>query len=129
MLKKLKKQFAALNKGELAEALIATWCIEFLRVRKAGGFNVVEIVAISALMMGVKAVVMEASKRRYDGKTQKVVMSHRTAPMDEMVFSEYPPGAVGGRELFILNDKFRVETKTRHCKRCDTGDIKKVLHW
>ena len=53
-----------MKKSEVAEALIATWCIEFLRVRKVGGFHVVEIIVISALMIGVKAIVVEASKRK-----------------------------------------------------------------
>ena len=68
-----------LKKSEVAEALIATWCIEFLRVRRAGGFNVVEIIAISALMMGVKAVVTEASKRKYHDTKRAVVVSGRSA--------------------------------------------------
>ena len=72
---KVADKLSNLKKSEVAEALIATWCIEFLRVRKIGGFNVVEIVVISALMLGVKTIVVEAGKRKYHGSKREVVMS------------------------------------------------------
>jgi hypothetical protein len=83
--------FARVKKSEVAEALIATWCIEFLRVRKVGGFNVVEIVVISALMLGVKTIVMEASKRKYSGKARSVVVSRGPAQMDPMALYKRSP--------------------------------------
>lgn len=84
-----------MKSSEVAEALIATWCIEFLRVRKVGGFNVVQIVAISALMMGVKAIVMEASRRRYSDQNRTFVVSRRHAPMDPVARRQYPPHSDG----------------------------------
>jgi hypothetical protein len=77
-------RFSRLKKSEVAEALIATWCVEFLRVRKVGGFNVVQIMIISFLMLGVKTVIMEASKRRHNGKSRTYVMSTRTSQMEPM---------------------------------------------
>jgi len=63
-----------MKKSDVAEAMIATWCIEYLRIRKVGGFNVVEIVVISALMLGVKTIVIEAGRRRYSDKGKRFVM-------------------------------------------------------
>ena len=74
--------FAHVRKSEVAEALIATWCIEFLRVRKIGGLNVVQIVTISILMLGVKTIITEASRRRYGGKDKTLVMSNRYTSME-----------------------------------------------
>lgn len=76
--------FSRLKKSEVAEALIATWCIEFLRVRKIGGFNVVEIVVISALMLGVKTIITEASRRRYSDQGKRFVMSTDVTPMEHV---------------------------------------------
>jgi hypothetical protein len=81
---KLKTILSNLQSSEVAEALVATWCIEYLRVRRLGGFNVVEIMAISALMLGVKAIVMEANRRKYNGKGRTVVVSRRNTQMGEM---------------------------------------------
>lgn len=88
---RVSNTFSHMKSSEVAEALIATWCIEFLRVRKVGGFNVIQIVAISALMMGVKAIVMEASRRRYSDQNRTFVVSRRHAPMDSMARRQYPP--------------------------------------
>ena len=66
--------FTRMKKSDVAEAMIATWCIEYLRIRKVGGFNVVEIVVISALMLGVKTIVIEAGRRRYSDKGKRFVM-------------------------------------------------------
>jgi len=63
-----------MKKAEVAEALIATWCIEFLRIRKFGGFHVVEILVISVLMMGVKTVIFNRARRHHNAK-------HRSYPM------------------------------------------------
>lgn len=82
------KSLTHMKKSEIAEAMIATWCIEFLRVRRVGGFNVVEIIVVSALMMGVKAIVSEASRRR--GNVRSHTMSIRTTPMDSMGIDERP---------------------------------------
>lgn len=76
--------FSRMKKSEVAEALIAAWCVEYLRVRKVSGFNVVEIIAISALMMGARAVVMETQRRRTDGGQNSVVMSNRTTQVGSM---------------------------------------------
>ena len=74
--------FSRMKKSEVAEALIAAWCVEYLRVRKVSGFNVVEIIAVSALMMGARAVVMEAQRRRTDGEGKTVTVSSRITPVD-----------------------------------------------
>jgi hypothetical protein len=74
--------FAYVKKSEVAEALIATWCIEFLRVRKIGGLNVVQIVTISILMLGVKTIITEASRRRHGGKDKSIIMSNRFTSME-----------------------------------------------
>jgi hypothetical protein len=66
--------FSHLKKAEVAEALIATWCIEYLRVRKIGGYHVIEIVVISVLMLGVKTIVSRRSKEH--GKTNSYPMSN-----------------------------------------------------
>lgn len=88
-LRGLPRIFSKINKSEVAEALIATWCIEFLRVRKIGGFNVIEIVVISAVMLGVKAMVIEASRRRYSDKERTFVMPPGSARVEPMVFGDY----------------------------------------
>lgn len=82
---KLKEVFSNLKSSEVAEALLATWCVEYLRVRRLGGFNVVEITAISLLMLSVKAIITEASRRRYNDKSRTFVMSSRTTPVGEVV--------------------------------------------
>ena len=87
---KLKRVFSNLKSSEVAEALIATWCVEYLRVRRLGGFNVVEIVAISLLMLSVKAIVMEANRRRYSDKDRTFVMSTRRTQMGNVGFRRDP---------------------------------------
>lgn len=87
---KTKSWFSRLGNAEVAEALIATWCVEFLRVRRLGGFHVVEIVVISALMLGLKAIVAEAGRRRNSGKTY--TLQARTAPMGRMDIRRRPDG-------------------------------------
>jgi len=89
--------FSRLKKSDIAEALIATWCVEFLRVRKIGGFNVVEIIVISVLMLGVKTIIMEASRRRYSGKGKSFVMSNRTTQMEPVVDGGLPNPTSGWR--------------------------------
>lgn len=81
---KLKGMLSNLKSSEVAEALIATWCVEYLRVRRLGGFNVVEIMAISLLMLSVKAIVTEASRRRYSDTNRTFVMSRRNPQMGGM---------------------------------------------
>jgi hypothetical protein len=78
-----------LKKSEVAEALIATWCVEFLRVRKVGGFNVVEIVVISVLMLGVKTIITEASRRRYSDKNRTFVMQSRATQVDPLAVRKH----------------------------------------
>lgn len=77
-----------IKSNEVAEALIATWCVEYLRARRIGGLNVVEIVLISALMLGVKTVVLEASRRRTNAKA--IIVSGRHSRMGTMEIREYP---------------------------------------
>ena len=84
--------FTRMKKSDVAEALIATWCVEFLRVRKVGGFNVVEIVIISCLMLGVKTIIIEASRRRHGGnKNHTYVMSSGPSQMDPMGSEQHAP--------------------------------------
>lgn len=76
-----------LKKDEIAEALIATWCVEFLRMRRLGSFNVVEIVVISVLMLGVRTIINEAARRRNGGVTKKsVVVSDRITQVGQVEF-------------------------------------------
>ena len=86
---KLKRVLSNLKSSEVAEALIATWCVEYLRVRRLGGFNVVEIVAISLLMLSVKAIVLEANRRRYNDKARTFVMSTGSTRMGRMGVNQY----------------------------------------
>ena len=79
-----KTMFAQLSKSEVAEAMIATWCMEFLRVRKVGGFNVVEVIVVSALMLGVKTIIQEAGRRRGHEGSKSFVMSNRYTQMGRM---------------------------------------------
>ena len=72
----VKTTFSHLKSNEVAEALIATWCIEFLRMRKFGGFNVIQLVAISLLMLGVRTIITEARRRKNGGHTRTVVVSN-----------------------------------------------------
>ena len=98
--------FSRMKKSDVAEALIATWCVEFLRVRKVGGFNVVEIVIISCLMLGVKTIIIEASRRRYSGnKNRTYVMSSGPSQMDTMGSEQHAPGASGWRSA--LDRRFK----------------------
>jgi len=76
--------FAHMKKGEVAEALIATWCIEFLRMRQMKSFNVIEMVTVSILMLGVKAVIADTGRRRHEGRNHTFVMSDELSPMDRM---------------------------------------------
>lgn len=90
MYPKLKKFFSGLRSEEVAEALIATFCVEFLRVRRLGGFNVVEIVAISALMLSLRAVVLEANRRRFNEKDRTFVVSRRNTQVGSMGINPNP---------------------------------------
>lgn len=80
-----KNVFSHLKKEEVAETLLATWCVEYLRVRRLGGFHVVEIIAVSILMLGIRAIVTEASKRRNNGnKRRTYVVSTGDSQMGSM---------------------------------------------
>jgi hypothetical protein len=81
---------AHLKKSEVAEAMIATWCVEFLRVRRFGGFHVVEIVVISVLMLGVKTIVSEASKRKRNATNRSYPMQSRYTQVEPMDIGRYP---------------------------------------
>ena len=83
-LTKVKRVLSNLKSSEVAETLVATWCVEYLRLRRLGGFNTVEIMAISLLMLSVKAIVTEASRRRYSDKDRTFVMSRRNPQMGGM---------------------------------------------
>ena len=78
---RVRTTLSQLSKSEVAEALIATWCV---RVRKVGGFNIVEVVVISALMLGVKTVIQEAGRRRGSEGPKSLVMSNRYTQMGQM---------------------------------------------
>ncbi len=92
--------FTHVKKSDVAEALIATWCIEFLRVRKVGGFNIVEILVISVLMLGVKTIIMEASRRRYGDKNRTYVMSNRSTQMGSMEHQLHAPQSRRWKDQF-----------------------------
>ena len=84
---KIKKIGSNLKSGEVAEALIATWCVEFLRLRRVGGFNVAQIMVISILMLTIKAIIIEASKRKDNERS--VVLSNRNTQMGRMDERQY----------------------------------------
>ena len=83
-LEKAKIFVKNISTSEVAEALIATWCVEFLRARKFGGFNTIQVIAISVLMLGVKTIVQETGRRRYSDKDRAFVMSDKTTQMGTM---------------------------------------------
>lgn len=70
-----------LANAELVEALIATWAIEFLRLRRVGGFRPVEVITISLLMVIVRHVIQRAGKRGR-GEHHEVIVSRRFAQVD-----------------------------------------------
>lgn len=76
---RVKQTFSHLKSSEVAEALIATWCVEFLRVRRFGGFNVAQIMTISILMLIVKQIILEASRRNGNGEARVVVSDWHTS--------------------------------------------------
>lgn len=62
-----------LGTADVAEALIAAWAIEFLRLRRVGGFRPVEMIAISLLMVALQALIKQAGRRGQNGHRQVVV--------------------------------------------------------
>ena len=86
----VRTTFSRLKSSEVAEALIATWCIEFLRMRRMGGFNVVELVVISILMIGVRTIITEASRRKSSGHQGTMVMSNRYSQMEPVGHPHHP---------------------------------------
>lgn len=69
------RKLSHIKANEVAESLIASWCIEYLRARRIGGTNVYQILAISVLMLIVKIIVEESK----NGQTRRVVVSDRSA--------------------------------------------------
>ena len=94
-----KTTFSRLSNSDVAEAMIATWCVEFLRVRRFGGFHVVEIVVISVLMVGLKYMVTEASRRKRRGD-KSYTMQTEGAQMERMDFGDYRSGTYHGSRHF-----------------------------
>jgi hypothetical protein len=84
----VKTTLSHLKSSEVAEALIATWCVEFLRVRRVGGFNVAQIMAISILMLVIKQIILEASRRNGNGET-RVIVSNWDAPVPRRRYGGY----------------------------------------
>ena len=72
--------------SDVAEAAIGAWCVEYLRVRKLGmGFHVIEIIALSVFMLGAKAIVSEAVRRRTgNGKGRSTTLQNWTPQMAAM---------------------------------------------
>jgi hypothetical protein len=94
-----KTTFSQLSNSDIAEAMIATWCVEFLRVRRFGGFHVVEIMVISVLMVGLKYMVTEASRRRRRGDKAYTMQTGATQ-MESMDFGGYRSGTYHGARRF-----------------------------
>ena len=86
---KIKAAFTYLKRSDIAEALIATWALEFLRVRRLGGFHIVEIIIISTLMLGVKAIVTEAGRRRHNVRNRSYDMPDGYPFMEPMEIGKY----------------------------------------
>jgi hypothetical protein len=80
---RVKTTLSHLKSSEVAEALIATWCIEFLRVRRVGGFHVAQVITISLLMLIIKAIILEAG-RRNNGNHKKVIVSGWDSPLERV---------------------------------------------
>lgn len=70
----VKSIFVHLSQSEILETLIATWCVEYLRVRRISGFNTLQVFGLSLLMLGVKAVIIHAG-RNNEPKHREVVVS------------------------------------------------------
>lgn len=87
LITKAKRAVSRLKTSEVADALVATWCVEYLRARRLGGFNVVEMMAISLLMLSIKAIVLEANRRHHNGKNRTVVVSSWDTQVGEMGLS------------------------------------------
>ena len=80
---RVRTTFSRVGTSEVTETLIATWCFEYLRLRKVGGFNAIEMVAISALMLAFRTIISEASRRKYGGKGKSIVVSDRYSQMGD----------------------------------------------
>jgi len=80
--------------NEITEALVAAWCIEFLRLRRVGGFRPVEVITISLLMVVVRHLIQQAGKRGRSAEHGEIVLSDRTT---QMGFMGYRRGAHGAR--------------------------------
>lgn len=77
-------QLKRLGNAEVAETVLTTFAIEFLRVRKVGGFRPIETITISLLMVVVRVIIAEAGKRGEQNGHGKVVVSRGPPPVEPM---------------------------------------------
>lgn len=91
-LTRTKKALSQLSQNDVIEAALATWCIEFLRVRKVGGLNILQIVVVSTLLLGVKTIIVETSGRKKgNAQIRQFVMSAKGPRMESMGNYGSPP--------------------------------------
>lgn len=88
LMETVKAGLRHIKTSDVAEVAIATWCIEYLQIRKYRVFNLPETIAISLLMLMAKAVITEAARRRTSENhqhrnTRTVVMSSRRSQVGE----------------------------------------------
>lgn len=78
----LLRHLSHLKSSEVAEALVAAWCMEYLKARRLGGFNIYQIMTISVLMLIVKSIIEHKKDANEDENS--VIVSDRITPMDPM---------------------------------------------
>lgn len=74
-------------------------------MRRLGSFNVVEIIVVSALMLGIKVINADSGRRRHEGSNKTFVMSDELAPM-EFVGKDYR-SASGSSRRARGNNRYR----------------------
>lgn len=85
-----------LGKAEVAEALLTTWAIEFLRLRKIGAIRPAEVIVVSLLSVIIKTILNEASRRKKDDR--RIVVSSWASQMEPMGYQ---------RDLFGSRRQYR----------------------
>ena len=70
--------------SDLAEMLVTTWAIEFLRLRRHGQFHFTHMILISLLMVIVRALIHEAGRRSDNGPHREIVLRSRRSQMESL---------------------------------------------
>ena len=69
-----KSVFPHLNRKEVTEVILSTWCVEFLRARRYGSFHIGQTVVISILMVGVRLIISETNRRQPNASVDKRIV-------------------------------------------------------